>query len=95
MRDYIELGPAPTEESCAQVGEEDYHTRAREECLRYIALIRQTCGVEPEGAQLRIKTSVHDFGSYKEVACYYEDTNEQAVDYAWNLDKHVPVRWEN
>lgn len=93
MREYIEYGPVPAEESCAQVGEEDYDGRARAECLAYIALIRQTCGVEPEGAQLAVKSFPHDFGSYKEVVCYYDEAYPDSVDYAWGIEKNLPIRW--
>jgi hypothetical protein len=93
MRDYLELGPTPAEEDCAQVGTEDYATRARAECERFITLIRATCGAEPEGANLRIKRSEHDFGGYYEVAVYYDTHNEAAMEYAWNLEKTTPTRW--
>ena len=93
MRDYIELGPTPCEEDCVQVGTEDYAAKARPECQRYIALIRATCGEEPYGAHLTVKSFPHDFGSYLEVVCYYDDSEPEAVAYAWNLEKSAPARW--
>jgi hypothetical protein len=39
MREYLTLGPAPCNEDCAQVGQPDYHERAREECRRFILRI--------------------------------------------------------
>ena len=93
MRDYLDLGPSPAEEVCAQIGDEDYHSKARAECLAFIALIRQTCGEEPEGAHLSIKSFPHDFGSYMEVVCYYNDDFPASADYAWDVEKALPTRW--
>lgn len=93
MRDYLEIGPGPAEEACAQVGTDDYATRARAECTRFIALIRATCGDEPDGARLDIKRSEHDFGSYVEVAVYFDSDDEAAVIYAYRVEKDAPTEW--
>ena len=50
MRDFISLGPVPSDETCAQISEENYEIRARTECKRFIALLRTTFGPEPSGA---------------------------------------------
>ena len=52
-RDYIDIGASPSDEDCVQVGSPDYERRAREECNRFIALIRKTLGEEPEGVRPR------------------------------------------
>src|SRR5438093_6624418 len=41
MQNYLVLAPAPIEEDCVCVGEEDYMPRARAECQRFIALLRK------------------------------------------------------
>jgi len=94
MRDCLELGPTPCNENCAQVGIESYHVIAKQECQRYIDLIRKVVGPEPEGARLRIKSNPHDFGTYYEVACYFDDTNETAIDYAYHCEANLPANWE-
>ena len=93
MRDYIDIGSTPTEEPCAQVGQPDYARQARAECARFIEAIRQVLGPEPEGAQLAIKSNPHDFGSYFEVVCYYDDNSEAATRYAFRCEAEAPTRW--
>ena len=93
-RDYIEIGSTPAGEDCAQVGSEGYERRARAECLRFIELIRKKLGPQPEGARLSVKSNPHDFGSYLSVVCFYDDTKEQAVEYAFRCEREAPTRWE-
>ncbi|MFA7219247.1 MAG: hypothetical protein WC119_01925 [Synergistaceae bacterium] len=93
FRDRIELGPTPPDEDCAQVGTDNYRERAMEECRRYIELIRQKLGVEPEGARLKITSNPHDFGTYYEVACEYNDQFQRSVDYAFACESDGPQTW--
>lgn len=93
-RDYINIGPVPCEEDCAQVGKEGYREKGIAECKRFIALLRRTLGEEPEGAELKIKWFDHDFGSYCEVVCYYEIGNQEATDYAFRCESECPLTWE-
>jgi hypothetical protein len=94
MREYVNIGSSPVEEDCAQVGDPDYPTRAREECRRFIELIRMRLGPEPEGARLVIKAFPHDFGTYHEVVCWYDDEMPKSVDYAFKCESDAPSRWE-
>ena len=91
---YITIGPAPCDEDCVQVGADDYHERARPECKRFIALIRSTLGPEPMGARLAIKSFPHDFGTYEEVVCYYDENSEEATEYAFKCESDSPSHWE-
>jgi hypothetical protein len=94
MRDYITVGASPCEESCAQVGQPGYAQQAREECRRFIQLIREKLGPEPEGARLAHKSFPHDFGDYLEVVCYFDPAVEAAVDYAHRCESDAPATWE-
>jgi hypothetical protein len=94
MRDYLTLGSAPCGEDCAQVGQPNYHERARHECQRFIDLIHRTVGPEPEGARLAIKSFPHDFGSYDEVICYFNTEIKASVDYAYRCESEAPTTWE-
>lgn len=94
-RDFIELGPAPCDEDCAQVGDPDYPERSRAECRRYIALLTAVMGEPPEGAWFSIKSSSHDFGTYREVVCYFDSDNEAAADYAWRCEADGPTTWDD
>jgi len=95
FKDFIELGPTPPEEESAQVGEDDYRKKAIAECRRYIGLIRQKLGSEPEGARLKIKSYPHDFGTYYEVACEYDDSKPVSVDYAFACESQGPQTWND
>jgi len=94
MRDFITIGSAPCDEDCAQVGSPNYRKRALAECLRFIQLIRDTLGSEPEGAELRIKSFDHDFGTYVEVVCWFDTEKQESVDYAFRCESDAPATWE-
>lgn len=90
--DFLELGCTPSDEECAQVGEDNYESNARAECERYIQLLRTLFGPEPEGAALRVKQFPHDFGYYLEVVCYY--SGPVARDYAFHIENNAPATWD-
>jgi hypothetical protein len=94
MDDFFTLGPVPSDEPCAQVGEEDYRTRAVPECRRYIDLLRKTFGEEPEGTRLAVKWFAHDFGDYCEVVCYFDPEIPDSVAYAQRCESDAPTTWE-
>jgi hypothetical protein len=94
MVEFVSIGACPTEEDCVQVGSQDYARRAREQSLRFIALIRQKLGREPPGATLQLKWADRDFGRYCEVVCYYEIGNKEATDYAFRCESDAPPKWE-
>ena len=94
MRNYFCIGPSPCEENCAQVGEPGYREKALAECTRFIQLLRETFGPEPEGAQLSVKWFEHDFGGYCEVVCYFNPESQASVEYAQRCEDHAPATWE-
>lgn len=94
-RDYINIGPTPPDEKCAQVGADDYHAISKRECAAYIRQLRRVLGNEPNGARLSTKRFDHEYGSYLEVICYYDDTNEAALDYALKCESNEgPMKWD-
>lgn len=94
MRNSISLGPTPSDEECQQVPYADV-AAARAECRRYIGLIRKTLGAEPEGARLVIKRNEHEFGTYFDVECEYDDNNPQALAYAFRCEAEAPTVWDS
>jgi hypothetical protein len=94
MKDYITLGSAPCGEDCVQLGSDNYHKLIFDECKRYIKQLRRQFGLEPEGAKLKIKEFPHDFGTYHEVVCWYEEDNEIAENYAFELEGNIPEKWD-
>ena len=94
MFDHVSIGPSPTNEQCAQVGEDDYYERSVKECRAYVRQLRRALGEEPEGASLAVKSNSHDFGVYREVACYFADNSQEAVDYAFRAEEQAPAEWD-
>lgn len=92
--DKTHLGPAPAEESCAQLGSDGYEERAPAECLAYIEAIKRVCGEPPLGARLKVEWASHDYGRYAEVVCLYDGESKQAAAYAALVDENAPTTWE-
>jgi len=93
QRDYVVIGPAPADEDCAQVGEDNYEAQARRECKLFITLLRETFGEEPSGAYLSIKGFPHDFGTYYEVVCYFNHRVRESIEYALRCEREAPTTW--
>ena len=94
MRDYMNIGCSPASEDCAQVGAEDYYPRAVNECKALIGQLRRELGEEPFGARLRVEAFPHDFGTYHEVVCEYNEEYEDAEEYAFRCESELPDRWD-
>jgi len=90
MRDYITLGPVPCEEKCEQVGPNCDYSQMTKECRVYINQLKR----QSPKAELRIKSFPHDFGTYKEVAVFYDDQNEESVQIAYDLEASLPENWD-
>lgn len=93
MRDFLNIGSSPCDENCVELGSLNYGRNARAECLRFIDLIKEVCGNPPEGSELAIKAFPHDFGTYYEVVCYFDDSYPDAVDYAFHVEGNSPLKW--
>jgi hypothetical protein len=86
--EYITLGPAPANESCAQLGHTpDFNNVAQQECQRYLELIQTA---HPK-ARLAVKAFKHDFGTYYEVVALY--SNKQEEQSALEVEAHLPASW--
>ena len=86
MRDYIEIGPSPAGEDCAQIGDDGSTQQNRRECQAFLHQIRRQFGPEPDGARLSIGANQHDFGTYYEVRCHYDTADEVSADYAYGCE---------
>lgn len=90
MKDYIDLGSTPIEESCIQLG----HEGAREECDRYRDMCRT---IFPQATEFNVrfitKSNSHDFGAYYEVNAVCDDRDEQAMSYAFWCQDNQPMTW--
>jgi hypothetical protein len=93
MRESLELGPTPCDEECAQVGKDDYFTKARPECRRYIELLNKKFGKPPGEAYFYVKSNPHDFGSYLEVAIKFDPNNRDEAAFAYHVESNLPATW--
>jgi len=91
----MNLASSPVGESCAQVGSDGYYEKAQKECRAFIKQLRRQFGQEPTGARLYIRSQSHDFGSYYEVECKFDDNYEESVNYAYELEANLPEEWDD
>lgn len=95
MKDFLYLGPVPCDESCAQVGDNDFRRKATIEMKAYISLLKRKFPLtEESGVTLRIKWENHDFGAYGEVVAEYDYHNEEALAYALRIENNLPYEWD-
>jgi len=93
MKEYIEIGPVPANEKCAQVGSDDFYKNCMAECHAFIKAIQKKIVEEPRWARLSIKANPHDFGTYYEVVCYYDDEHPESLEYALKCESEAPSTW--
>lgn len=95
MQEYIEIGPSPYEEDCAQVGNENYRKDASKEMVAYINQLNRTfIDAESKGITFKQKWFDHDFGAYGEVCMYWNTENEEADSYVYEIEKRLPESWD-
>jgi hypothetical protein len=97
--DYIYIGSSPSEEKCEQAGS----PLSRAECKIYCLQLERELTAEMARRGLdraahtvyfSVKAESHDFGTYHEAVCKYDDTDEVAVDLAlWAEGNTSPV-WD-
>jgi len=82
--DMVDIGPAPYEEECAQVGCDDFTKKNIAECRAFKAQIVRAYGEPPAGASLRNRRNQHEFGTYREVAIQIDDSQSmEQAEKAW------------
>lgn len=101
---YVTLGSAPANEKCAQLGTLGYGDRVRLECEAFIAQLKRVlsaAGKEPpKGFRLAMKGNAHDFGTYYEVAAFFNDDGfvegegGPGEELAYWLDHNLPEEWD-
>lgn len=93
--DHLDLGSAPSDESCAQIGvDPDYGARAKRECRALIRQLMRLGGEPPPRARFRIMSNPHDFGTYYSVAVEFDSEDEEAMSYAYRCDEVSPKEWD-
>jgi hypothetical protein len=93
--DHLDLGSAPSDEDCAQLGVDDnYEARAKRECRALIGQLKRMCGDPPPDAHFRIMANPHDFGTYYSVVIHFNPEDADAVAYAYRCDEESPDQWD-
>lgn len=81
MSHIIDLGGAPANEDCAQLGQTpDFETLNTLEVMTYKLAIIARHGMPPEGCKLVVHNNRHDFGCYRTLALRVEDEDSEAVE---------------
>jgi hypothetical protein len=94
-QEIMTIGPAPCEESCAQVGEADYDERSRRECRVFQRMLERLFPVADDvAARFVVKSSPHDFGSYREVCVRYDTSDARACELAYEAEANGPDEWD-
>ena len=92
--EYMELGPTPCDEDCAQLGTDGYRERARKEAQAYIRQLVRIHGEPPAYADFATKWFNHEFGQYCEVVIKYDEDNDEAREYAYKVESNLPPTWD-
>ncbi len=99
MKDYLSLSSSPCDETCIQVGHENYDEESRKECIRYRDLLVKKFGgidkLDEMGVRFSTKSFPHDYGSYREVIVIFDDDDEKAIGAAYYIEKNLPQRWDD
>ena len=94
MIDKITVGPVPSDENCAQVGQVDYYEQAKKECTAYVKQLKRQFG-QPDGVSFVITSNPHDFGTYYEVAVKFHDDVESELAFALRVNHELPSQWDD
>ncbi len=88
--DFDLLTTAPAEETPVEgdIG------AAKTEGRRYINLLVKVLGPPPTDSQLKVRTNLHDLGSYVSVVYFFDDEDESHIEYMRRLDGEGPLNWE-
>lgn len=93
--EYIELGPVPAGEPCAQVGTDNYLARSMRECEVFRRMLERVLPI-PEGLPVKymVRSHPHDFGTYREVSVRYSGDDAAACNFAFQVESSVPDVWD-
>lgn len=94
MKNQIEIGSAPSDEACAQIGDPNFDQQNRRECRAFLDQIRRVFGEPPDGCQLKIVSNRHEYGVYREVAVVFDERNEASIEWAFRVDEEAPRTWD-
>lgn len=86
---------SPVCESCLQLGNDSYHEFIGLETEAFINQLRRIFGPEPQGCYFRVTKNPHDFGTYLDVEVVFDEDDEDASDYAYDVEADLPDYWDD
>lgn len=94
MRKYFSIGPVPANENFPKENSPNYHSIARQNCDRFVKLIRNVVGVEPDETELVVRSFDSKFGTYYDVGCFFDNEIPESVEYIDDIQLLVPDTWD-
>ena len=96
MRDYLNIGPTPADEPCAQVGRDNYHRHSMTETIAFTHQWQRVLADNYPEVLVNVvgKSFPHDFGTYREVVVYYDDDDQKQVEQAFFLESADISNWD-
>jgi hypothetical protein len=86
MKDYLTIGTVPTDEDCTYNEPTGaYVTAQRREALAFAEQIRRHYP-EPDEGYVTVKRFAHDFGGYFEACVVFDDEDEAATNWAFQVE---------
>lgn len=93
--EYLNIGPVPCEEDCVQVSNGDYREAMKREVSRYCTMLQNRFPNPPAETEIVVKWFSHDFGSYAEAVVVYDPDCEESTKYAFFVENHTPMTWDD
>ena len=90
----ILIGSTPHGEDCAQVGSDDYQEKMRIELKAFYNQLMRMFPNIPAGAKYKRTSNPHDFGTYHEIGIKFSEDDEEAAEYAYNVQNNTPEYWD-
>ncbi|MEH2067887.1 MAG: hypothetical protein V7K47_06925 [Nostoc sp.] len=94
---HLEIGSAPAEEQCQQVGTENYASNAKKECRIYREYLERLFPIPQhlkKSVSFYTKACPHDLGTYYEVAIEFDSEVEAALKFAYKVERNSPSEWD-
>lgn len=91
---YLEIGPVPGNEECAQVGEDDYYERGPKECRAFKHQLERQFPSLPGDMRFGVKAFGHELGTYHEVVIYFRHGLVEQAEMASRVEREAAGDWD-
>ncbi len=91
----VDIGSTPSDESCAQVGSDNYRQLAKMEINTFAKQCLRMFPNKPEGARYVFTNNPHDFGTYHELGIRFQMDDEESENYAYDVQNNMPSKWDD